>query len=731
MTKSKSRLNLKTSLRVKVLILILTAVLITMMFPKGESIDSEVTIGSVWIREEIIASTTFEILKDSKQYEKEKERAASSVYPIFLKNNAIQKKYLDSLSTYNQFLLNEFTRTDVLTNRTILSDSSYSLLLSFYKSPLQFPSIRVSSINEVFRTIKDIIPIVYGRGYLNRPLPEIEKDSVTVRDGRFERIFPKSYHFDSVSLNEFITSSFRNIIGNNNRLNEALTEYIMKFCEPNLIYSEKITDQAIQNARERIPRNIGIVNENERIVAKHDRITPEIKLKIDSYKIAKGEEVTFWGRLIQNVGKFFHVLIVFLPFIIYINLFRKKLYNDNLKLILIASIFIFISFLTFLVYQIDVSLPIQYLILLPVCSMLLTIVFDSRVGFYGTVVAALLVGALRGNDYAFAVSNIIAGGLGAYTVRDIKNRTQIYRSLLYILIGYTVSIIAFGLERFDSAEEMLYSFAFASSNALISPVLTYGLIIFIERIFKITTDLTLLELTDFNHPLLQDLARNAPGTFNHSITMATIVETTAKEIDANPLLSKVGAIYHDIGKSLDPYSFVENQINNNNIHEDIKPEQSIKRIFAHVENGISLAKQQNLPQEIIDFIPMHHGTIKMSYFYEKAKELYGEDKINIKDYRYPGPKPNSKETALVMFADACESAVRSLEQADTQKIQNIIVNLIDSRIDDGQIDDTPLTYRDIKKIKDSFLNILVGHHHKRIRYPNQSELETNKSEELG
>ena len=498
MTNSKSRLNLKTSLRVKVLILIITSVLITMMFPKGESIDSEITIGSVWIREELIASTTFEILKDSKQYEKEKEKAASSVYPIFLKNSAIQKKYLDSLSAYNQFLISEFRRPDVSSNRTILSDSSYSTLLNFYKNPQQFASIRESSINEVFRTIKDIIPIVFGRGYLNQLLPDIKKDSVTIRDGRFERVFPKSYHFDSITLNEFITSSLRSLVGNNTKLNDALTEYIMKFCEPNLIYSEKITEQAIQNAREKIPRNIGIVNENERIVAKHDRITPEIKLKIDSYRIAKGEEVTFWGRFIQNLGKFLHVIIVFLPFIIYVYLFRKKLYNDNLKLILIASIFVFISFLTFLVYQIDVSLPIQYLILLPVCSMLLTIVFDSRVGFYGTVVAALIVGALRGNDYAFAVSNIIAGGLGAYTVRDIKNRTQIYRSLLYILIGYTISIIAFGLERFDSAEDMLYSFAFASSNALISPVLTYGLIIFIERIFKITTDLTFTFSSPYN-----------------------------------------------------------------------------------------------------------------------------------------------------------------------------------------------------------------------------------------
>jgi cyclic-di-AMP phosphodiesterase PgpH len=336
---------------------------------------------------------------------------------------------------------------------------------------------------------------------------------------------------------------------------------------------------------------------------------------------------------------------------------------------------------------------------------------------------------LRGNDYAFTVTNIIAGGIGAYTVRDIKNRTQIYRSFLFILIGYAISILAFGLERFESVEEMLMSLAFAGSNALISPVVTYGVIIFVERIFKITTDLTLLELTDFNNPLLKELARTAPGTFNHSITMATLVETTAEAIDANPLLAKVGAYYHDIGKSLDPIVFVENQISNQNVHEKLKPEGSVKLILAHIENGITLAEKNGLPKEITDFIPMHHGTITITYFFEKAKNLYGEANVNNKEYRYKGPKPNSKETALVMLADACESAVRSLVDADSNKIENLINNLIDSRIDDGQLDDAPITYKDIKRIKESFLGILVGHHHKRIRYPNQDELELNKSED--
>jgi len=325
--------------------------------------------------------------------------------------------------------------------------------------------------------------------------------------------------------------------------------------------------------------------------------------------------------------------------------------------------------------------------------------------------------------------NIVAGGLAAYTVRDIKNRTQIFRSFFYILVGYVVSIIAFGLERYDSFEQMIGSFAFAASNALISPVFTYGMIIFIERIFKITTDLTLLELTDFNHPLLKELAKTAPGTFNHSMTMGTLVESAAEKIGANPTLSRVGAYYHDIGKSLDPASFVENQMQSGNIHEKLKPEQSVNLILNHVKRGIELAENNNLPKEIIDFIPMHHGTLTMSFFYEKARDLNGEENVKIENFRYPGPKPNTKETALVMLADACESTVRSMTDADPKKVENVINNLISARIDDGQLDDAPLTFSDVKKIKESFLGILVGQHHKRIRYPKQDEMETKKDDE--
>lgn len=729
------RLNknkLRESLRLKILIVFITILLIVMMFPRGESIESDVTVGSVWIKDDLIASTTFEILKSNDVYEKEKNQAASRVLPIFVKDNNIYHSSIDSVKKYNAQLpryLSQSIRENEDESPFFFSDQSYKVFLKIRKTPSSFKGIKTSSVTEIVRIAREVVERVYQRGMLNQTLSEISRDSITVREGRFERIFSKFLYLDRNTVNEYIDQYLTTNLGSNKDLNEAVTEYVLFFIKPNLIFSYESTEAAIKSAKDRVTRNIGIVNENERIVAKHDRITNDIKLKIDSYRIAKGEEIGFWGRFAQNFGKFIHIFIILLPFIIYIYLFRRKIFNDNIKILLIVILILFVSFLTFLIYQLNVSAPVEFLVLLPVVSMLLTIIFDSRVGFYGTVIAALIVGGLRGNDYVFTIMNIVAGGLAAYTVRDIKNRTQIFRSFFYILIGYTISIIAFGLERFESANQMLESFAFAASNALISPVFTYGLIIFIERIFRITTELTLLELTDFNHPLLKDLARNAPGTFNHSMVIGTLVESAAEKIGANPILSRVGSYFHDIGKSLDPASFVENQLGTGNVHENLKPEQSVKLILDHVKRGIQLGESYNLPKEIIDFIPMHHGTMIISFFYEKAKELYGAENVDIKDYCYQGPKPNTKETALVMLADACESTVRSLTEADPQKIENVINNLINVRIDTGELDDAPITLKDIKIIKEAFRNILVGQHHKRIRYPKQDELESSNEQE--
>ena len=721
------------SLFYKVALAFATVVLIAMMFPKGESIESEVSEGTVWLNDDLIAEISFPIFKSEEIYQSELRAAEKKVYPVFISNSGMIVKSIDSLKNYSNFLIEDLDNSanndsiEIL-NSTFLSTSAFKIFQSIRMKERNLIKSGVYKLRNLFSAAGFVLDKVYKKGVLNINDGEETRDSIAIRVGNIDEI-AQAVKF--LFFNRAIEKIAKEIKRFNypDELEEALTEYTVHFLFPNLAYNKELTNEEIEQKTNNVSRYSGIVNENERIIAKHERISKEIKLKIESYKEAKGDTVAKEGLFLQFIGKFIHISLLLSLLTVYIMLFRKKIFYDNNKLILISLIFVSVSFSTFLINQIEVQAPIHFLIFLPAASMLFTIIFDSRMGFYCTVILALIAGALRGNDYSFATMNMIAGGLSVYTVRDIKNRSQIFRSFLIILLGYTLSIIAFGLERFAPVDSMLVEFAFAGSNALISPVLTYGVLIFFEKMFHITTDLTLLELSNYDRPLLKDLARKAPGTFNHSMTMGTMGETAAERIGANPMLARVGAYYHDIGKTITPQNYVENQLDNQNVHENLTPEESAQLIVSHVEEGVQLGKDNNLPQEILDFIPMHHGTTVMTYFYERAKKLYGEDEVKINDYRYPGPKPDSKETAIIMLADGCESAVRSIEEPDSDKVENVIDGIFNSRIDDGQLEDSPLTYSDITKMKEAFLSILLGQHHRRIRYPKQEEMEKGVSED--
>ena len=726
--------KLLSSNKIKILIALVTILLIVFMFPKGESIESEVSVGSIWINDDLIAPFSFPVYKDPEVYKAELKTAEESVYPVFKKDDDNVKSIFDSLRNYDKYLL-QMVDSSLKNNEgqninpTFLTSASFNTFVNLRRQERNMLAKQNQSIKKLFSIAENIINDVYKIGILDKSQNQISKDSIAIRVGNIDRIEPSDKFLDVVNAKKEVTEEIKNWKFSPD-IENALIEYSDHFIEPNIIYSADLTNEEIEQAKKNVSKYSGIVTENERIIGKHDRITKEAKLKIDSYKQAKGEKIGNEGYFLQFLGKFLHIAFLISLFSIYLFLFRKKIYYNNQKIILISIIFVFISFVTYLINQISASTPVQLLIVVPAASMLLTIIFDSRVGFYSTIIMALIAGALRGNEYAFSAMNIFAGGLAVYTVRDIKNRSQIFRSFSFILLGYTIAVLAFGFERFASVENLLVEFAFAGSNSLISPVLTYGLLIFFERFFNITTDLTLLELSNFDRPLLRDLARIAPGTFNHSMTMGTLAEAAAERIGANPLLARVGAYYHDIGKTITPKNFVENQLNNQNIHENLTPEESVELISRHVKEGVELAKENNLPHEIVDFIPMHHGTNTMTFFYEKAKERYGEEKVDIKEYQYPGPKPNSKETAIIMLADGCESAVRAIENPDPVKVENLVDKIIKTRIDEGQLDESPLTFSDINKIKEAFLSILIGQHHRRIRYPKQDEMEKGIDEEI-
>lgn len=505
--------------------------------------------------------------------------------------------------------------------------------------------------------------------------------------------------------------------------------YANKFILDNLIYSKELTDLEIQNRVEQISRTIGIVRENERIISKHDPITKIAKLKLDSFKKVKLERMGFQDFILQYIGKLLTVIVLISLLGMFLFYIRRDIFNSNLKIALISTLLQLESIFAYLSLHLTVGFNVEFLIFVPVAAILLTILFDSRLAFFVTVVICFLTASIRGGDYSIAFVSLSGSVLAIFSVRDIKNRSQIFRSAFFILAGYVVSVFAMGFEKNEALNKIFINLGLSGVNAFMSPIIAYGLLIFYEKTFRITTDLTLIELADFNHPLLKQLSTKAPGTFHHSVVMGNMSEAAAEAIGANRILARVGCYYHDVGKIAKPDYFVENQVERKNIHEGLNPNISVKVIIAHVKEGIELAKKYKLPQEVIDFIPMHHGTTLVSYFYNKAKNLVDEDKEDIIDYiyRYPGPKPQTKETGIVMLADTIEASTRTIEEPTPKKLEDKIDEVIKKRFIEGELDECELTLKDLTNIKKAFLKILVGIHHQRIKYPEDNKQSTTKT----
>ncbi|WP_243663306.1 HD family phosphohydrolase [Rhodothermus marinus] len=458
----------------------------------------------------------------------------------------------------------------------------------------------------------------------------------------------------------------------------------------------------------------------EVIVQRGQVVTEEIKRKLISLERAqqeRGGTALFWRRLL---GQTLVTLATYLFFFLYLFLLRRPIFDDNAQVLLIALIFAAILGL----YAIAVRLPTlaMYAVPVAIASILLTVIFDSRVALFGTITLAFIGGHLLSYDFEFVFATVFAGTLGIFSVRDIKNRGQFFLSAGLVFLGYLVVLGASALWHPAASGRFLSDLLLVGINSVLV-LMAYPLLWVFERAFDITTDLTLLELSDTNRPLLKELSLRAPGTFNHSLQVANLAEAAAAAIGAHALLVRVGALYHDIGKMVKPEYFVENQRPGMNPHENLKPRMSALIIASHVKEGLEIGRQYGLPKKVLDFIPMHHGTTRIEYFYRKAVEQTGDPNLPDAEFRYPGPKPNSKETAILMLADSVEAASRALEEPTHKRLEALIDQIFRARIEDGQLDDTDLTFRDLQKIKETFLQMLLAIYHIRVKYPGMEELE--------
>jgi putative nucleotidyltransferase with HDIG domain len=463
----------------------------------------------------------------------------------------------------------------------------------------------------------------------------------------------------------------------------------------------------------------GLVQQGYTIVRRGDEVTPAVHNALTSLTLAQRERAGDIAVYRALLGQVLLVVAALGVFFLYLYLLRRHIFDDLRAMLLVGLLF----GATLLAFGLaarsglvdDLAVPVALV------SILLTVLFDSRVGMIGTLTLAVLGGLIYGYDFEFAYATLCAGFVAVFSVRDVKNRSQLLFSAGLVLTAYFAIIVGFALLRAEPlgarlASEGLSVVVNASLLLLAAPLL-YG----IERGFGFTTDLTLLELSDTNRPLLKELSLRAPGTFNHALQVANLAEAAADVIGANALRARVGALYHDIGKMLKPEYYVENQRPGENPHDRITPHMSALVIAEHVRNGVEMGREHRLPRVILDFIPAHHGTGLMEYFFARAKEQAeaGGPSVEEAEFRYPGPRPATAEQAIVMLADTVEAASRSLQKPTPRRLETLIDGLFRSRLDDGQLSLAPITLADLSRVRDTFLSILSGVYHFRVKYPGQ------------
>ncbi|MFQ5822725.1 MAG: HD family phosphohydrolase [bacterium] len=715
--------------------------------------------GDVYTDEEVIAPFTFFINKSEEEYNRDKKIAAEKVPPIFVRKDSIEIEAIEKLDQLIQKIdeIRNSVYSDSIKIRRIkevLND--YSIIIeqeniaflltdkietktnsipSKHLANKRINSKKKTNTNSNFyfkifiRNIKRILTDIYTIGIINigpNDIPaHVVKISVISENAEYLEDLNNFYIY--ADRDRILQDKLQQAFPEQNAIFKLGYLIIRSFLQPNMIYNEVETEFRIQEAKSKVPLAKGTVLENERIINTHEIITKESLEKLKSLAEAKAEKEYREGGfklILPYLGRVL-ILCLSLSFIVmFLLVSRKEIYSNVKKMLMIFIIFMIILFITYLSNQFEFS---KYLIPITIASMLLTIFYDTRTAFIGTVTLSILIGALRGNEFGIMIISLFVGTISTFAVREIQARSWILKGILSITGAYILSIGTLEFIRNTSIMEILKYWGYGGLNGLLSPIMTYGLMIIFEYLFKMTTDSTLLELSDLNKPLLRELAIRAPGTYHHSIMVGNLSETAAEAIGANALLARVGSYYHDIGKMEKPEYFVENQKGGKNPHEKLTPNMSCLILINHVKRGLDIAENYTLPKEIRDFIPQHHGTNLISIFYKKALEMNEGIEVNEANFRYPGPKPKTKETGIVMLADGVEAASRTLQDPTVSRIRSMVHAIIQERLADAELNESPLTLRDLNLIQESFVTHLTGIFHGRIEYPEQEKKIFRKS----
>lgn len=681
MRKSLDRLYKNQSLVYKYSLYLLAVFLIVFFFPRGGKFKYEYQKGKPWQYDNFYAPFDFSINKDEAEILAEKEKIKANNIDYYSYDTTIVKE-VDS--TINEELT------------TVFDPSRYSN----------------SQIDRFRGTAAEIMADLYRDGILTQVGHKKNKSNFyLVRNNEAKKLkFSDIYRLSDVQQVVQRKLAQKDLLDQESDFQKLFFNHI----KPNLSYDADLSDKELEAAYSKISYTLGNVDEGKLIIAKGEVVEDEDIRMLDSLK--EEYESQLWGKNNQYYVLFGYTILVAMVLamlFLFIKKYRSDTFRDNTKITFITVNILLMVFLTTIVVRYNEELV--FVVPLCILPLILKTFFDPRLGLFVHVLTVLILGFVVPNSFEYIFLQTLAGIVTILSVSELYKRANLFISVGQITFVYIMGYLAFHMIHEGNLDDIQWmTFGFFLLNGMIT-LFVQPLIYIFEKIFGLVSDVSLLELSDTNSKLLKELSNRAPGTFHHSLQVANLAEAAANEIGANAMLVRVGALYHDIGKMNNPTYFTENQITNVNPHDDLEPQEAARIIINHVIQGIEIARKNNLPDRVIDFIRTHHGNSLVYYFYKKQKTLGGE--VNEEDFRYPGPTPFSKETAILMMADSVEAASKSLKDPTFLIINEFVERIVNGQIGENQFLNANITFKEIESIKKILKQKLINIYHLRVEYP--------------
>lgn len=682
--------------------LLISFVVIYLLFPKQGTFKYEFQKGKPWSHPTLIAPYDFPVLKPKEVYEAEKDSLLKEYISYFKVDSGVVSKQIAELKKDIAKAFQDYA---------FLTDTIHQYRITNELSNLYSGIYQIGILENALGSY----PAMEGKQklYLVRNnIAELVADTA---------VFTLKSAYETANLNvKELAQDDTLLLGIQKHID------ISQYLAPNLVYDETINKEQLDELVKTLSTTKGVVQEGVRIISEGDIVSGENYLELESLKQSI-EQKRSYGKWLSSImiGQMLLIITLLFVLVLYIQNFNKQIFWKKRNFSLILTTVLGTIILARLISN-NASLSIY---LLPVCVLPIIIrtFLGARIAIFIHLITMLLIGFIAPNSFEYVIIQLVAGTIAVISLGNLHRRGHLLITSFFLIIVYSVMYIGFGLIKEGSLRSMNWNeLIWFGGNGLLV-LISYPLIYVFERIFGFVSDVTLMELSDTNHPLLRKLAEVAPGTFQHSIQVANLSEEVVRRIGGNPMLVRTGALYHDVGKIIGSEFFIENQNGGINPHDQLSKIKSAEIIINHVHKGVALAQKHNIPESIIDFIRMHHGKSTARYFYLKYKEEHPGQEVPIDLFMYPGPNPTSRETAIVMLADGVEATTRSLPEKNDATIMSVINQIIDAKVLNHELDDAPLTFKDIKDIKAIFFEKLKNIYHLRIQYPTEKETEKTKS----